>query len=70
MGKAPDQLTEHLTEEAVLVTGEWTLVCAAVALVVLRWIQAWERDRSRTALCPPLHSGRLGAVYFADDARR
>lgn len=70
MGKAPGELADHLTEEAVLVAGEWTLVCAAVALVVLRWIQAWERDRSRTALCPPLHSGRLGAVYFTADARR
>jgi hypothetical protein len=68
MGRAPDQLTDHLPEEAALVAGEWTLVCAVVALVILRWIHAWERDRSRTALCPPLHSGRLGAVYFADGA--
>lgn len=68
MGKEPKHITDHLAEETVLVAGEWTLVCAVVALVVVRWIKAWERDRSRTALCPPLHAGRLGAVYFAGDA--
>jgi hypothetical protein len=64
-GKARGEIPNHLIEEATLVDGVWLLVCAAASAQIARWIVRWEEARGRTALCPPLHSGLAGQVYYA-----
>ncbi len=70
MGKALDEIPNHLIEAASLVDGVWLLSCAAAAGWVGRWIGRWEEERGQDALCPPLHSGMLSPVYFATGGRR
>jgi hypothetical protein len=68
MGRAGGDIPDHLPEETVLVAGVYMLVAAGLAWLVHSWIANWEGQRHAAALCPPLHSGLIGEVYFVEEA--